>query len=159
MRFNKISIYFHQVRGVSARALGAIVKGMGEDCFNDLMPWLLETLTSEISSVDRSGAAQGFFLTFSFFTLNIIIISSHTTEVVTSKILFKGLSEVLHALGQERLDKLMPDVIATTMKVELPPFVREGYLMLYIYLPTTFGDDFIGYISSIIPAILKVIFM
>ena len=44
---------------MSARALGAIVRGMGEDCFNDLMPWLLETLTSEISSVDRSGAAQG----------------------------------------------------------------------------------------------------
>lgn len=44
---------------MSARALGAIVKGMGEDCYNDLMPWLLETLTSEVSSVDRSGAAQG----------------------------------------------------------------------------------------------------
>ena len=47
------------MRGVSSRALGAIVKGMGEDCFNDLMPWLLETLTSDVSSVDRSGAAQG----------------------------------------------------------------------------------------------------
>ena len=50
-----------EVRAVSARALGAIVKGMGEDCFNDLMPWLLETLTSDVSSVDRSGAAQGKF--------------------------------------------------------------------------------------------------
>ena len=48
-----------EVRAVSARALGATVRGMGEECFNDLMPWLLETLTSEISSVDRSGAAQG----------------------------------------------------------------------------------------------------
>ena len=47
------------MRAVSSRALGAIVKGMGEDCYNDLMPWLLETLTSEVSSVDRSGAAQG----------------------------------------------------------------------------------------------------
>ena len=50
------------MRAVSARALGAIVKGMGEDCYNDLMPWLLETLTSEVSSVDRSGAAQGIYL-------------------------------------------------------------------------------------------------
>lgn len=48
-----------EVRCVSARALGAMVKGMGESCFENLMPWLMQTLTSERSSVDRSGAAQG----------------------------------------------------------------------------------------------------
>lgn len=48
-----------QVRTVSAKALGAMVKGMGESCFEDLLPWLMETLTYEQSSVDRSGAAQG----------------------------------------------------------------------------------------------------
>lgn len=44
---------------MSAKALGAMVKGMGESCFEDLLPWLMETLTYEQSSVDRSGAAQG----------------------------------------------------------------------------------------------------
>lgn len=48
-----------EVRAVSARALGAMVKGMGEQCFDDLLPWLMQTLISEQSSVDRSGAAQG----------------------------------------------------------------------------------------------------
>lgn len=48
-----------QVRSVSARALGAMVRGMGESSFEDLLPWLMQTLTSESSSVDRSGAAQG----------------------------------------------------------------------------------------------------
>lgn len=48
-----------QVRTVSAKALGAMVKGMGESCFDNLLPWLMETLASEQSSVDRSGAAQG----------------------------------------------------------------------------------------------------
>lgn len=48
-----------QVRTVSAKALGAMVKGMGESSFDDLLPWLMETLASEQSSVDRSGAAQG----------------------------------------------------------------------------------------------------
>lgn len=32
---------------------------MGESSFDDLLPWLMQTLTSESSSVDRSGAAQG----------------------------------------------------------------------------------------------------
>lgn len=44
---------------MSAKALGAMVKGMGESSFEDLLPWLMETLASEQSSVDRSGAAQG----------------------------------------------------------------------------------------------------
>ncbi|PVD31523.1 hypothetical protein C0Q70_06936 [Pomacea canaliculata] len=48
-----------EVRSVSARALGAMVKGMGEGTFDDLLPWLMEKLVSENSSVDRSGAAQG----------------------------------------------------------------------------------------------------
>ena len=48
-----------EVRTVSARALGAMVKGMGESSFEELLPWLMSTLTSEASGVDRSGAAQG----------------------------------------------------------------------------------------------------
>lgn len=48
-----------EVRSVSARALGAMVRGMGENIFQDLLPWLMEKLVSEQSSVDRSGAAQG----------------------------------------------------------------------------------------------------
>jgi hypothetical protein len=52
-------VVFIQVRSVSARALGAMVRGMGESSFEDLLPWLMQTLTSETSSVDRSGAAQG----------------------------------------------------------------------------------------------------
>lgn len=59
-----------QVRTVSAKALGAMVKGMGESCFDDLLPWLMETLASEQSSVDRSGAAQGQFLSFRSFELS-----------------------------------------------------------------------------------------
>lgn len=62
-------ILLHQVRTVSAKALGAMVKGMGESCFDDLLPWLMETLASEQSSVDRSGAAQGLF----FSTLSLCV--------------------------------------------------------------------------------------
>ncbi|XP_026072938.1 eIF-2-alpha kinase activator GCN1-like [Carassius auratus] len=113
-----------EVRTVSAKALGAMVKGMGESCFDDLLPWLMETLASEQSSVDRSGAAQ-------------------------------GLAEVMAALGVEKLDKLMPDVVQTASKVDIASHVRDGYIMMFIYLPLTFGDKFTPYVGPIIPCILK----
>ena len=47
------------VRAVAAKALGSLVKGLGEQRFADLVPWLLQTLKSDASSVERSGAAQG----------------------------------------------------------------------------------------------------
>lgn len=110
---------------MSAKALGAMVKGMGESCFDDLLPWLMETLASEQSSVDRSGAAQ-------------------------------GLAEVMAGLGVEKLDKLMPDVVQTASKVDIASHVRDGYIMMFIYLPLTFGDRFTPYVGPIIPCILKV---
>ncbi|XP_078730009.1 LOW QUALITY PROTEIN: stalled ribosome sensor GCN1 [Lampetra fluviatilis] len=113
-----------EVRAVSAKALGAMVKGMGEESFEDLMPWLMQTLTSEQSSVDRSGAAQ-------------------------------GLSEVLVSLGVEKLDKLMPEIVANASKADLAPHVRDGYIMMFIFLPATFGERFTPYVGPIIPAILK----
>jgi hypothetical protein len=48
-----------EVRGVAARALGSLIRGMGEEIFPDLVPWLLDTLKSDNSNVERSGAAQG----------------------------------------------------------------------------------------------------
>uniref|UniRef100_A0A8B9GPC5 GCN1 activator of EIF2AK4 n=1 Tax=Astyanax mexicanus TaxID=7994 RepID=A0A8B9GPC5_ASTMX len=113
-----------EVRTVSAKALGAMVKGMGESCFEDLLPWLMATLASEQSSVDRSGAAQ-------------------------------GLAEVMAGLGVEKLDKLMPDVVQTASKVDIASHVRDGYIMMFIYLPLTFGERFTPYVGPIIPCILK----
>nr|XP_014345196.1 PREDICTED: translational activator GCN1 [Latimeria chalumnae] len=113
-----------EVRTVSAKALGAMVKGMGESCFDDLLLWLMETVASEQSSVDRSGAAQ-------------------------------GLAEVMAGLGMEKLEKLMPDIVATASKVDIAPHVRDGYIMMFIYLPVTFGEKFIPYVGPIIPCILK----
>lgn len=48
-----------EVRAVAARALGSLIIGMGEEIFPDLVPWLLDTLKSDSSNVERSGAAQG----------------------------------------------------------------------------------------------------
>ncbi|XP_059061266.1 LOW QUALITY PROTEIN: stalled ribosome sensor GCN1 [Achroia grisella] len=113
-----------EVRSVSARALGAMVKGMGESSFEELLPWLMHTLTSESSSVDRSGAAQ-------------------------------GLSEVVAGLGVQKLHKIMPDIIATAERTDIAPHVKDGYIMMFIYMPGAFTDEFTPYIGQIINPILK----
>ncbi|XP_047737876.1 eIF-2-alpha kinase activator GCN1 isoform X2 [Hyalella azteca] len=113
-----------KVRSVSARALGAMVKGMGESSFEELLPWLMQTLTSEASSVDRSGAAQ-------------------------------GLAEVVGGLGPEKLHRLMPDIVATAERTDIAPHVKDGYIMMFIYLPSVFQDEFTPYIGQIINPLLN----
>uniref|UniRef100_W8CCK9 Translational activator GCN1 n=1 Tax=Ceratitis capitata TaxID=7213 RepID=W8CCK9_CERCA len=113
-----------EVRAISARALGAMVRGIGESSFEDLLPWLMQTLTSETSSVDRSGAAQ-------------------------------GLSEVVGGLGVEKLHQLMPDIIATAERNDIAPHVKDGYIMMFIYMPGPFPKEFTPYIGQIINPILK----
>ena len=110
------------VRGIAAKAMGSIMKGMGEANFPDLIPWLLETMKSKLSSVDRSGAAQ-------------------------------GLAEVLFALGIDRFDAMLEEFLLQTEHKDSN--VREGHLMLFVYLPMSFKNDFRQYIERIVPSLLK----
>ena len=113
-----------EVRGVSARALGAMVRGMGESSFEELLPWLMTTLTSETSSVDRSGAAQ-------------------------------GLAEVVGGLGEEKMHKLMPEIIQTAERMDIAPHVKDGYIMMFIYMPGVFPEQFRPYIGQVVQPILR----
>ena len=48
------------VRSTSAKALGSLTRGLGEDSVPDLRSWLIEKIQGESeSTVERSGAAQG----------------------------------------------------------------------------------------------------
>lgn len=114
-----------EVRTACAKALGAIARGMGTEGLEELLPWLMSTLQSEATSVDRSGAAQ-------------------------------GISEVLLSQGTEYLKKLMPQFIASSQDLKRSPHVRDGYLMLFTYLPMTFGDEMTGFLGDILPPILTV---
>jgi HEAT repeat protein len=67
----------------------------------------------------------------------------------------QGLSEVFGALGVAKLEKSMPEIIERAAQVDLSPFVRDGYMMMFIYLPLTFGEDFTSYVGYIIQPILK----
>ena len=39
-------------------------------------------------------------------------------------------------LGIEKLNSLMPDIVSSAEKADIQPHVRDGYLMMYIYLPS-----------------------
>ncbi|KAF8911690.1 armadillo-type protein [Gymnopilus junonius] len=64
----------------------------------------------------------------------------------------QGLSEVLSGLGMERLEGLLPDIIANARSPR--PTVREGFMSLLVYLPATFGSRFQPHLPKIIAPIL-----
>ena len=68
----------------------------------------------------------------------------------------QGLSEVLYAQGLDYLTELMPQFIASSQDLGKSPHVRDGCLMLFVYLPITFGEQMCGFIGDILPSILKV---
>jgi len=63
---------------------------------------------------------------------------------------------VVGGLGIEKLQSLMPDIMQTASRTDITPHVRDGYVMMFIYLPVVFTDDFLPYVGPIIPSILKV---
>ncbi|KAJ2727327.1 translational activator of GCN4, partial [Coemansia sp. Cherry 401B] len=62
----------------------------------------------------------------------------------------QGLSEVLAGVGIARLEGLLPEISANCGSARAP--VREGFMMLLVYLPTTFADDFQPFLPSVLPA-------
>lgn len=64
----------------------------------------------------------------------------------------QGLAEILAGLGIERLEELLPDIIAQTRSSR--SYVREGFISLMVFLPVTFGDRFAPYLGRIIEPVL-----
>ncbi|GAB2287177.1 eIF-2-alpha kinase activator GCN1 [Dionaea muscipula] len=110
-----------EVRSVAARALGSLIKGMGEDNFPDLVPWLLEMLKSVGSNVERSGAAQGLsevlaalgIVYFEHLLPDIIRNCSHPKAYVRDGYLtvFKYLPRSLGIQFQNYLQQVLPAIL------------------------------------------------
>lgn len=47
------------------------------------------------------------------------------------------------------------EIIATAERTDIAPHVKDGYIMMFIYMPGTFTDEFTPYIGQIINPILK----
>ena len=67
-----------------------------------------------------------------------------------------GLGEVLWSQGVDHLVNMMPNFINHIEDESKAPHIRDGFLMLFIYLPSIFKEKFTSFISEILPCILKV---
>lgn len=113
-----------ETRVEAAKALGVLVERLGEAHFPDLVSSLMAQLRG-----------------------------AHVTGVDRQGAA-QGLSEVLAALGMDRLEALLPSVLDYTSNS--PAHVREGGIALLIYLPGTFGTvRFAPYVSRIVSPILN----
>ncbi|KAI6215267.1 hypothetical protein M3Y94_00365800 [Aphelenchoides besseyi] len=65
----------------------------------------------------------------------------------------QGLAEVISAF-QSGTELVINQAIAFTMDSANDPAMRDGYIRLFTYLPSTLGDRFIPYIERVIPSIL-----
>lgn len=65
----------------------------------------------------------------------------------------QGLAEVLQACGIDRLEGVLPTILANTSNPRT--YVREGHISLLVFLPVTFGDRFAPYLGRIIQPVLN----
>jgi hypothetical protein len=54
---------------------------------------------------------------------------------------------------------LFSEIISTAERTDIAPHVKDGYIMMFIYMPVVFTSEFTPYIGQIINPILKVMFV
>ena len=67
------------------------------------------------------------------------------------KLLFfvQGLAEVVGGLGFEKMNAVMPDIIRHSERMDIAPHVKDGYIMMFIYMPSVFPEEFTKYIGQV----------
>lgn len=117
-----------EVRTVAAKAIGSIIQFSAPATSENIQSDVMPWLKENLVSETSSVDRQG---------------------------AAQGLSEVIAAMGDVFLEQNLPGVIRITESPTIEPYIRDGYILLYIYLPIALGERFVPYIGKIIPSILK----
>ena len=115
------------VRRVSARAMGSLMLGVGEEVLPDLLQWLIETMQADTSSVERSGGAQGVAEVLHAFgnerllsvVRQLIVLASHPKPAPREGLLW--LFAFLPAAIGDSFAQLIDDVLPIVIKVRVFP--------------------------------------
>ena len=136
-------------------ALGTLVQGIGEQNFSTLIPWLLETMHSDAGSVERTGAAQGLSEVIAGLgTLPALLKPRFCSYLSRAHVCgFLLTSWLWPGTGVGKFEELLPQIMDGT---EDPKWhIREGYIGLFVYLPSALKEKFPPYMGTLLPAILK----
>ena len=127
-----------EVRAVAAKAIGSLVRGMGEGAFPTLVSDLLDRACPPTGELDDYG--------------NEVTVSSTTVERAGAA---QGLSEVVAGLGMDRFADMMPDLMDRCQ--DSRPAVREGVLSIFVYMPQACEtqDEFEPFIADSLPPVLS----
>lgn len=120
-----------EVRSVASKALGSIIRYSSSQTSEKLQTDIMPWLKENLIS---------------------------KTSIADRSGAAQSLSEVIAALGDDFLKNNIPGVIRITESPQTEPHIRDGYILLYIYLPIVLENKFLPYVSQIIPSILKVKF-
>uniref|UniRef100_A0A1I8BXN9 TOG domain-containing protein n=1 Tax=Meloidogyne hapla TaxID=6305 RepID=A0A1I8BXN9_MELHA len=117
-----------EVRTVASKAMGAIVQYSAPATSEKIQADIMPWLKENLVSESSSVDRQG---------------------------AAQGLSELIAAIGGDFLEQNLPGVIKITESATTEPYIRDGYILLYIYLPIALGEKFAPFIGKIIPSILQ----
>jgi len=47
------------------------------------------------------------------------------------------------------MNAVMPDIIKHSERTDIAPHVKDGYIMMFIYMPSVFPEEFTKYIGQV----------
>jgi len=112
-----------EVRAIAAKALASLLHGMGEQHFTDLVPWLQQSLQSDASTAERSGAAQGLAEVLAVLSL------AHTEQLLPDVVAGCRSTRACVREGYQQLLRFVPTALGTTFERHLPlilPCILDG---------------------------------
>jgi len=148
----------------SARILGSMARLTTEKdivpYMAQLLPEIREVLIDPVPEARASAAKALGHLVHSLGERNFPGLVNSFIEALSSDISgidrqgsAQGLSEILKALGIEKLDSMLPIFLKNTSSRD--SYTREGFMSLLIYIPGSFGESFRPYLAPMLPCVLN----